>query len=102
MNETPTNSLPTHRLRRSIKPIKMLWSEICSKIGIAENMSLGERIPLGMLVECEDLEDFENTYETLEDYDPKPSLLNTAFYTSDSEDEMDEECERMLEEDYDW
>ena len=40
-------------------------------------------------------------FALLEEYDPKPDLLNTAFYISDGES-LDEEEERILEEDYDW
>jgi len=88
----------------------MLWSEICMTIGMPTNMSLGQQVPMGMVVPSFVFENFFDSYEILEEYDPKPTLLNTAFYLSDDEEELDEEYEcileneyeRMMDEDYDW
>ena len=80
----------------------MLWSLLCYKLGIPENVSIGAHVPCGMVVESYVLEQSEKTFALLEEYDPKPDLLNTAFYISDSGQASEEEYERMLEEDYDW
>jgi hypothetical protein len=79
----------------------MLWSTICSKIGIPDYESIGNPPPAGMIIESTVLEQSEKMFALLEEYDPKPDLLNTAFYISDGES-LDEEEERILEEDYDW
>jgi len=55
-----------------------------------------------MIIESTVLEQSEKMFALLEEYDPKPDLLNTAFYISDSGESLDEEYERILEEDYDW
>ena len=80
----------------------MLWSTICSKIGIPDYESIGNPPPAGMIIESTVLEQSEKMFALLEEYDPKPDLLNTAFYISDSDESLDEEDERILEEDYDW
>jgi hypothetical protein len=79
----------------------MLWSTICAKIGISDDESIGNPPPVGMIIESTVLEQSEKMFALLEEYDPKPDLLNTAFYISDDES-LDEEEERILEEDYDW
>jgi len=79
----------------------MLWSTICAKIGILDYESIGNPPPAGMIIESTVLEQSEQMFALLEEYDPKPDLLNTAFYISDGES-LDEEEERILEEDYDW
>ena len=79
-------------------------------IGMPANMSFGDHVPLGMVVQSSVLEEIGNVYELLEEYDPRPTLLDTAFYLSDDEEELDEEYEcileneyeRMMDEDYDW
>ena len=71
-------------------------------IGMPANMSFGDHVPLGMVVQSSVLEEVGNVYELLEEYDPRPTLLDTAFYVSDVDDETDEEYERILDEDYDW
>ena len=80
----------------------MLWSTICAKIGIPDYESIGIPPPAGMIIESTVLEQSEKIFALLEEYDPKPDLLNTAFYISDSGDSLEEEYERILEEDYDW
>jgi hypothetical protein len=55
-----------------------------------------------MVVESTLLEQSDNIFALLEEYDARPELLNTAFYISDIENELEEEYERILEEDYDW
>ena len=80
----------------------MLWSLLCYKLGIPENESIGAMPPCGLIVESCLLEQSEKTFALLEEYDPKPDLLNTAFYISDSGESLDEDYERILEEDYDW
>ena len=80
----------------------MLWSTICAKIGIPDYESIGTPPPAGMIVESTVLEQSDKMFALLEEYDPKPDLLNTAFYISDSGESLDEEYERILEEDYDW
>jgi hypothetical protein len=80
----------------------MLWSTICSKIGIPDYESIGNPPPAGMIIESTVLEQSEKMFALLEEYDPKPDLLNTAFYMSDSGESLEEEYERILEEDYDW
>lgn len=80
----------------------MLWSTICAKIGIPDYESIGNPPPAGMIVESTVLEQSDKMFALLEEYDPKPDLLNTAFYISDSGESLDEEYERILEEDYDW
>jgi len=81
----------------------MLWSTICAKIGIPACESIGMPPPAGMIIESTVLEQSEKMFALLEEYDPKPDLLNTAFYISDDDGEsLDEEYERILEEDYDW
>jgi len=79
----------------------MLWSTICEKIGVPENVTIGNPLPVGMVVESTLLEQNDNIFALLEEYDARPELLNTAFYISDDES-LDEEEERILEEDYDW
>jgi hypothetical protein len=79
----------------------MLWSTICEKIGVPENVTIGNPPPVGMVVESTLLEQNDNIFALLEEYDARPELLNTAFYISDDES-LDEEEERILEEDYDW
>ena len=80
----------------------MLWSTICEKIGVPENVTIGNSPPEGMVVESTLLEQSDNIFALLEEYDARPELLNTAFYISDIENELEEEYERILEEDYDW
>ena len=76
---------------------------ICTKIGIPAYESIGMPPPVGMVVESYLLEQSEKMLALLEEYDPKPDLLNTAFYISfDDGESLDEEYERILEEDYDW
>jgi hypothetical protein len=56
-----------------------------------------------MVVESYLLEQSEKMFALLEEYDLKPDILNTAFYiSSDDGESLDEEYERILEEDYDW
>jgi hypothetical protein len=55
-----------------------------------------------MVVDSSALEQREKIFALLEEYDPRPELLNTAFYISDDGESLEEEEERILEEDYDW
>ena len=81
----------------------MLWSTICEKIGVPENVTIGNSPPAGMVVESFLLEQDDDIFELLEEYDARPELLNTAFYISDDDGEsLDEDTERILDEDYDW
>ena len=66
-----------------------------------ENVTIGNLPPAGMVIESTVLEQSDNIFALLEEYDARPELLNTAFYISDGES-LDEEEERILEEDYDW
>ena len=68
-----------------------------------ENVTIGNSPPAGMVVESYLLEQSEKMFALLEEYDLKPDILNTAFYiSSDDGESLDEEYERILEEDYDW
>jgi hypothetical protein len=81
----------------------MMWSTICARIGVPENVTIGNSPPAGMVVESYLLEQSEKMFALLEEYDLKPDILNTAFYiSSDDGESLDEEYERILEEDYDW
>jgi len=80
----------------------MLWSTICETIGVSPHVSVGSPAPAGMVVDSSALEQREKIFALLEEYDPRPELLNTAFYISDDGESLEEEEERILEEDYDW
>lgn len=80
----------------------MLWSTICEMIGVPADVSVGNAPPAGMVIDSSSLELSEKIFAVLEEYDPRPELLNTAFYISDDGEELEEEEERILEEDYDW
>ena len=80
----------------------MLWSTICETIGVSEHVSVGNAPPAGMVIDSSTLELSEKIFALLEEYDPRPELLNTAFYISDDGEDLEEEEERILEEDYDW
>jgi hypothetical protein len=80
----------------------MLWSLLCYKLGISENVSIGPYLPCGIVVDVCVLEEDPDTSSLLEEYDARPELLNTAFYISNDDEELEEEEERILDEDYDW
>lgn len=80
----------------------MLWSLLCEKIGVSPYISIGNSPPAGMVVESSMLEHEYKDFDILEEYDPKPDLLNTAFYISEEGEDIEEEEERVLDEDYDW
>ena len=80
----------------------MLWSTICEKIGVPENVTIGNSPPAGMVVESVLLEQREKIFALLEEYDPRPQLLNTAFYISSDSEDFDTDTERILDEGYDW
>lgn len=73
----------------------MLWSLLCYKLGIPENVSIGTDPPENALVFDSDiLEEFMRISD---------DELNAAFcMLADGEAAAEEERERMLEEDYDW
>jgi hypothetical protein len=74
----------------------MKWSVLCSKLGIAKNVSIGTEPPTNVIVI-----DARLLEEMLLISDEE---LNTAFciLESGSISDSDEELERILEEDYDW
>lgn len=71
-------------------------------IGVPADVSVGNAPPAGMVIDSSSLELSEKIFAVLEEYDPRPELLNTAFYISDDGEELEEEEERILDEDYDW
>ena len=80
----------------------MLWSTICETIGVSPHVSVGSPAPAGMVVDSSSLEQREKIFALLEEYDPRPELLNTAFYISSDSEDFDTDTERILDEDYDW
>lgn len=80
----------------------MLWSTICETIGVSPHVSVGNPPPAGMVIDSSSLEQREKIFALLEEYDPRPELLNTAFYISSDSEDFDTDTERILDEDYDW
>lgn len=80
----------------------MLWSTICETIGVSPHVSVGNPAPAGMVIDSSSLEQREKIFALLEEYDPRPELLNTAFYISSDSEDFDTDTERILDEDYDW
>jgi len=65
-------------------------------------VSVGNPAPAGMVIDSSSLEQREKIFALLEEYDPRPELLNTAFYISSDSEDFDTDTERILDEDYDW